>query len=153
MKSTVSLTLWILAALAAGIVGSLFPPGEWYAALDKPSWNPPNGVFAPVWTTLYVLMGIAAWLVWRRAGFAGARTALLLFGAQLALNALWSALFFGLQDPLAAFLELLVLWGVIVATLVRFWRMTPAAGALLIPYLCWVSFAGVLNFVIWRLNG
>lgn len=153
MKSTVSLTLWILAALAAGIVGSLFPPGEWYAALDKPSWNPPNGVFAPVWTTLYVLMGIAAWLVWRRAGFAGARTALLLFAAQLALNALWSALFFGLQNPLAAFLELLVLWGVIVATLVRFWRVTPAAGALLIPYVCWVSFAGVLNFVIWRLNG
>jgi len=133
-------------------VGSLFPPGAWYAALDKPSWNPPNAVFGPVWTTLYILMGIAAWLVWRRAGFAGARTALTLYGVQLALNALWSYLFFGMQSPLAAFLELTVLWGVIVATLVRFWRVSPAAGALLIPYLCWVSFAGVLNFVIWRLN-
>lgn len=144
--------LWVLAALAAGWIGSNFMPGEWYASLAKPSWNPPSSVFAPVWTTLYVLMGIAAWLVWREDGFSGARFALSLFIVQLVLNSLWSYLFFGLQRPAFAFVEIIVLWCAILATLVSFWRIRPGAGALLIPYLCWVSFASALNYQLWRLN-
>ncbi len=146
------LVLWVLGALAAGWIGSNFQPGEWYASLTKPSWSPPNTVFAPVWTILYVLMGVAAWLIWRKAGFSGARPALSLFVVQLVLNSLWSYLFFGLQKPMVAFIEIIVLWCVILATLVRFWEVRPSAGALLIPYLCWVSFASVLNYYLWRLN-
>ena len=110
-------------------------------------------MFGPVWTTLYVLMGISAWLVWKKKGFDGARTALLLFGVQLLLNALWSWLFFGLHAPGLAFVEMLLLWVVILATLLSFWKISPLAGSLLIPYLLWVSFAAVLNLQIWRLNG
>lgn len=146
------LVVWILASLAAGGIGSFFMPGAWYAALTKPAWTPPNAVFGPVWTTLYVLMGIAAWLVWRKAGFAGARTALVLFIVQLGLNALWSYLFFGLQQPMLAFFEIVVLWLVILLTVVHFWRATPPAAALLLPYLAWVGFAAALNFQLWRLN-
>jgi tryptophan-rich sensory protein len=146
------LILWILISLAAGWFGSMFSPGEWYAGLAKPSWNPPSWVFAPVWSTLYVLMGVAAWLVWRRAGFAGAPVALGLFAAQLVLNALWSYLFFGLHQPAVALVEIVVLWLVILATTTAFWRVSAPAGGLLLPYLCWVGFAGVLNFQLWRLN-
>ncbi len=142
----------MLVALAAGWIGSIFVPGEWYASLTKPTWNPPSAVFAPVWTVLYVLMGVAAWLVWREAGFSGARVALSLFVFQLVLNTLWSYLFFGLKNPMVAFLEIVVLWLAIVATVVGFWRVRTGAGALLVPYLCWVSFASVLNYTIWRLN-
>jgi len=151
-KNVLGLVLWVLAALAAGWIGSNFMPGEWYASLAKPSWNPPSSVFAPVWTTLYVLMGIAAWLVWREAGFSGARVALSLFAIQLLLNSLWSYLFFGLQKPMIAYIEIIVLWCAILATLVSFWRVRRSAGALLIPYLCWVSFAAALNYQLWRLN-
>jgi translocator protein len=144
--------LWVLAALAAGWFGSIFIPGDWYASLSKPAWNPPDVVFAPVWTVLYVLMGIAAWLVWREAGFSGARVGLSLFIFQLVLNALWSYLFFGLKSPMVAFIEIVVLWCAILGTLVAFWKVRPGAGALLIPYLCWVSFASALNYTLWRLN-
>ena len=150
--NVLGLVLWVLAALAAGWIGSNFTPGDWYASLVKPSWNPPSSVFAPVWTTLYVLMGIGAWLVWSRAGFSGARFALTLFLVQLGLNALWSYLFFGVQRPAFAFAEIVVLWCAILATMIGFWKIRPVAGALLIPYLGWVSFASVLNFVLWRLN-
>jgi tryptophan-rich sensory protein len=109
-------------------------------------------VFAPVWSALYLLMGVAAWLVWRRGGFAGAPVALGLFVFQLALNALWSYLFFGAHQPGFAFAEIVLLWLVILATMIGFWRITAAAGALMLPYLCWVSFAAALNFAIWRLN-
>ena len=151
-NTIIGLVLWVLVALAAGWIGSNFMPGEWYASLAKPSWNPPSSVFAPVWTILYVLMGVAAWLVWREAGFSGARVALSLFIIQLALNALWSYLFFGAQKPMVAFIEIIVLWFAILATLVSFWKVRPSAGALLIPYLCWVSFASALNYQLWRLN-
>ena len=151
-NNVVGLVLWVLGALAAGWIGSNFMPGEWYASLVKPSWNPPSSVFAPIWTTLYLLMGIAAWLVWREAGFSGARVALWLFLVQLALNSLWSYLFFGLQKPMIAFIEIIVLWCAILATLVTFWKIRPSAGALLIPYLCWVSVASALNYRLWRLN-
>lgn len=148
----IALILWIAVSMAAGLVGSRFLPGEWYAALAKPSWNPPSSVFAPVWSTLYVLMGIAAWQVWRKAGFSGAAGILGLFLAHLALNALWSYLFFGLQRPGLAFAEILVLWTAILILLVGFWRVSALAGLLLLPYLGWVAFAGVLNFQLWRLN-
>jgi tryptophan-rich sensory protein len=151
-KNIMGLVLWVLGALAAGWVGSNFMPGEWYAALTKPSWNPPSSVFAPVWTVLYVLMGVAAWLVWRQAGFSGGRVALSLFLVQLVLNSLWSYLFFGLQNPLLALIEIIVLWCAILATLVSFWRISSGAGALLTPYLAWVTFASALNYQLWRLN-
>jgi benzodiazapine receptor len=148
----VSLVLWIAISMAAGFVGSRFMPGEWYAALAKPSWNPPAAVFGPVWSTLYLLMGVAAWLVWRKAGFAGATLALSLFFIQLVLNSLWSYLFFGLHQPGWAFCELVVLWLVILATTIKFWQVSVPAGVLLLPYLGWVAFAGVLNWTLWRLN-
>jgi benzodiazapine receptor len=144
--------LWIVGALAAGWVGSRFMPGEWYASLAKPAWTPPNAVFGPVWTALYVLMGIAAWLVWREVGFSGAATALVLFIVQLGLNALWSYLFFGAHQPMIALFEIIVLWFVILFTLLAFWKVKPLAGALLLPYLCWVGFASGLNLQLWRLN-
>jgi benzodiazapine receptor len=147
-----ALVLWILAALAAGWVGSRFMPGEWYASLAKPTWTPPDAVFAPVWTALYVLMGIAAWMTWREAGFSGAAAPLVLFIVQLGLNALWSYLFFGAHRPMLAFFEIVVLWIVILLTLVGFWKVKPLAGALLVPYLCWVAFASALNLRLWRLN-
>jgi tryptophan-rich sensory protein len=130
----------------------MFRPGEWYKNLAKPWWTPPDWLFGPVWTLLYLFMGVAAWLVWRRGGFQEARGALALFLVQLLLNALWSWVFFGLQQPGWAFLELSLLWLAIAATLAAFWRLVPAAGWLLAPYLAWVSFAGVLNFALWHLN-
>jgi benzodiazapine receptor len=151
-SAVVGLVLWILASLAAGWVGSRFMPGAWYDALVKPAWTPPGAVFGPVWTVLYVLMGVAAWLVWREAGFSGAAGPLALFIVQLGLNALWSYLFFGARAPLPAFIDIVVLWTVILLTLVGFWRVRPLAGALLVPYLAWVSFASALNFQLWRLN-
>lgn len=145
---------FLVCTLAIGFAGGRITtpniPG-WYAGLIKPSFNPPNGVFMPVWTTLYVLMAVAAWRVWGKTGLR-----LRLHGpwlAQLALNFAWSFIFFGLHAPLPALLELGVLWVAILVTMVAFGRIDRLAGWLLIPYLCWVSFAGVLNFWIWQLNG
>lgn len=149
MRSWIMLAVWILASLSAGFIGSRFPPGEWYQSLEKPAYNPPSWLFGPVWTLLYVLMGIAAWLVWREGGLS---PALYVFIAQLALNALWSYLFFGINNPGLAFAEITVLWVLILLTTVLFWRIRTAAGALLLPYLSWVGFASVLNFSLWRLN-
>lgn len=130
----------------------MFIPGEWYASLQKPSWNPPGWVFGPVWTALYTMMAVAAWLVWKRGGFSAQRRARALFCAQLILNAAWTPLFFGLQQPGLAFAEIVVLWLAIAATLVAFHRVSRAAAWLLAPYLAWVSFAAALNFTLWRLN-
>jgi tryptophan-rich sensory protein len=143
------LAVWILVSLSAGFIGSRFPPGEWYQSLEKPAFNPPSWVFGPVWTVLYVLMGIAAWLVWREGGFP---PVLYVFIAQLALNALWSYLFFGINSPGPAFAEIVVLWILILLTTILFWRIRTAAGVLLLPYLAWVGFASVLNFSLWRMN-
>ncbi len=145
---------WMLLTLATGALGAIASvnAATFYAQLVRPAWAPPAWLFGPVWTTLYVLMGIAAWLVWRRGGFAGARGALVLFLAQLAANALGSWLFFQWHLGAAAFAEVLLLWALIVATLVSFRRHSPVAGLLLLPYLAWVSFASVLNFACWRLN-
>lgn len=124
----------------------------WYATLEKPSWNPPNWVFGPVWTCLYIAMAIAAWLVWREKGIVNARTPLLLFVAQLILNAAWSFLFFGLRNPGLAFVDVVLLWLAILATLLTFGKISAWAAALLVPYLAWVSFATVLNWTLWRMN-
>jgi tryptophan-rich sensory protein len=140
---------------AAGIGGAVTTPkiATWYATLTKPSWNPPNWIFGPVWTTLYICMAVAAWLVWRQDGFSGATLPLILFGVQLTLNVLWSCIFFGLEKPGLAFVEVLFLWTAIAATMILFWQRSSAAGILFVPYLAWVSFASFLNLVVWRLNG
>jgi tryptophan-rich sensory protein len=137
----------------AGIIGSFFTASSvstWYAALNKPSFNPPSWVFGPVWITLYTLMGISLYLVWR----SGSRDWVVLgvFGFQLVLNALWSILFFGMQSPGIAFAEIIVLLLSILLTMVLFFTVSRTASYLLIPYALWVSFAAVLNFAIWRLN-
>ena len=140
---------------AAGIGGAVTTPkiDNWYATLVKPGWNPPNWIFGPVWSVLYLGMAIAAWLVWRQDGLAGAVGSLTLFGLQLVMNLAWSCLFFGLQSPGAAFAEVVLLWAAIAATMAAFWFRSTVAGLLFVPYLAWVSFAAVLNFAIWRLNG
>ena len=122
---------------------------SWYPTLVKPAWNPPGWVFGPVWTALYAMMAVAAWWVWRQAGWGGA---LALFGMQLALNAAWSPLFFGLRRIDLALADIVFLWAAIVATTVAFWKVTPVAGWLFVPYLLWVTFAAALNFALWMLN-
>jgi len=151
-RNALGLVGWFVASLAAGWIGSRFTPGAWYKALARPTWTPPSAVFAPVWTVLYVLMAVAAWLVWRRAGFTGARMALWLFIVQLVLNALWSYLFFGAHRADLAFFEIVVLWAVILITVVLFWREVQLAGLLMLPYLAWVGFASFLNFALWQMN-
>jgi tryptophan-rich sensory protein len=137
---------------SAASMGALFPPGDWYAGLNKPSWNPPGWVFGPVWSALYAMMAVAAWLIWQRGGFGAQRRALMRFIIQLALNAAWTPLFFGWHLPAIAFGEMLLLWAAIAATLRAFFQINRLAGWLLAPYLAWVSFAAALNFTIWRLN-
>ena len=151
-KSILGLLGWLGITFAAAWAGSRFMPGAWYAALAKPAWNPPNAIFAPVWSVLYGLMAVAAWLVWRRAGFSGAGAALGLFAVQLILNALWSYLFFGRHQPGLAFGDIVVLWVAILSVVLLFWRVDRVAGSLLLPYLAWVGFAAYLNFTLWRLN-
>lgn len=125
----------------------------WYPTLVKPSFNPPAWVFGPVWTLLYLMMGVAAFLVWRRGTDAeGVRIALAVFAIQLILNGLWSLLFFGLRSPGLALVDIALLWVAIGAAVWLFWRVVPAAGLLLLPYWAWVSFATVLNGSIWSLN-
>lgn len=145
----------ILSELAGGI-GAIFTQqsvSSWYSALNKPAFAPPNYLFAPVWTLLYLLMGIAVWLVWRKGLMTKeAKIAFGLFWFQLVLNALWSYLFFGLQNPLAGLVEIIFLWGAILATIIYFFKISTTAGALMVPYLAWVTFAALLNFFIWRLN-
>ncbi|MCX6981866.1 MAG: tryptophan-rich sensory protein [Verrucomicrobia bacterium] len=151
-KMILGLCGWLLLCFAAASPGAVFMPGEWFAALKKPSWNPPSWVFGPVWTALYAMMAAAAWLVWQRGGWKEQRKPLLIFLAQLALNAVWTPLFFGLHRPGVAFAEIVLLWLAIVATLVAFRPVNRTAAWLLVPYLAWVSFAAVLNGTLWRLN-
>jgi benzodiazapine receptor len=152
MRSLSGLVGWIVLSLSAGFIGSRFPVDGWYIALEKPPFNPPGFVFAPVWTALYVCMGIAAWLVWKSRGLSGAPVALGLFVGQLALNALWSYLFFGAHKPMFALIDIAALWVLIFATMLAFWKIRIPSGVLMMPCLAWVSFASVLNFSIWRLN-
>jgi len=145
----------ILIAQGAGAIGSVFTRSSvstWFTTLAKPAWNPPSWLFAPVWITLYALMGVASYLVWEQKDVPGAKMALYFYGAQLALNALWSIIFFGLKNPGFAFAEILILLILIIITTVLFWRINAWAGILMIPYILWVSFATFLNYNIWQLN-
>jgi tryptophan-rich sensory protein len=153
-KRITGLFAWLAISFTAAAIGGAasIRAGSFYMQLVRPDWAPRPDVFGPVWTILYALMGIAAWLVWRAEGFRAARTALGLFLVQLVLNALWSWLFFGWHLGALAFADIVLLWVLIVATLVAFWRIRALAGALLIPYLLWVSFASMLNYSVWQLN-
>ncbi len=148
------LIIWLLLTFIAAGLGAWasIEAGSFYQQLERPSWAPPGSVFSPVWTTLFVLMAIAAWQVWRVDGVVGARTALLLYLVQLVFNVLWSWLFFGWQLGGWALVEVILLWGLILATLIAFWRTSRLAGMLLVPYLLWVGFAIALNFSVWQLN-
>lgn len=147
---------FIVACQLAGIIGSLFTYEAiptWYATLNRPGIAPPNYVFAPVWTTLYTLMGIAAYLVWKKGWKKKeVKTALYTFGAQLALNTVWSIIFFGWKDLLLALAEILVLWAAIFVTIQQFWKLDKRAAYMMMPYLLWVSFATILNYSFWVLN-
>ena len=148
------LIAWLAVCFAAAAIGAVasIQAASFYAQLVRPEWAPPAAWFGPVWTALYTLMGVAAWLVWRVGGFRAARMALTVFLVQLALNALWSWLFFRWKLGALAFAEIVLLWLLIVATIVGFWRIRKAAGALLVPYLLWVGFATALSYSVWRLN-
>ena len=149
---TVALFAWLVFCLSASATAVFLSTGGWFAKLHKPSWNPPSWVFGPVWTLLYILMAIAAWLVWRQGGWKSQRLALGAFLLQWLLNALWTPLFFGMHQLGLAFGEIILLWLVLALTAILFWQVKKSAGWLLLPYLAWVSFAAALNFSIWRLN-
>ncbi|OGO10492.1 MAG: hypothetical protein A2Z66_00910 [Chloroflexi bacterium RBG_13_66_10] len=151
-RDIIGAIVWLAVTFGAAFVGSRFLPDAWYASLRKPRWNPPNWIFAPVWTLLYILMAVAAWMVWRQLGIRGALLPLGLFIIQLALNTAWTWLFFGKHRPGAALIDIAVLWLVLIAMIVVFWGLYPVAGQLLIPYLVWVTFASILNLTIYRLN-
>ena len=153
-RELLGLAAWLLVCFAAAAAGGAASAraGAFYAQLDRPAWAPPSWLFGPVWTLLYLMMAVAAWLVWRERGFAGARGALTLFLVQLALNALWTWLFFAWRLGALAFAEILLLWALIAATAVLFWRLRPVAGVLLVPYLVWVTFASALTLAVWRAN-
>lgn len=154
MRQWLGLIAWLLVSLATGATGALATANarEFYAGLVRPAWAPPGWLFGPVWTTLYLLMGVAAWLVWRRAGWAGAAGALVLFLAQLVANAAWSWIFFAWHRGALAFAEILLLLALIVATMVAFARVHRLAAVLLVPYLAWVGFAAAPTYAVWRAN-
>lgn len=149
-----SLLLSLGVTFLAAAVGAVPSAGarDFYGVLTKPAWAPSPGVFGPVWTVLYILMAVAAWLVWRREGPAAARVPLALYGIQLALNALWTWLFFRWRLGGWALAEIIVLWLVLLLTVFRFWRVRAAAGALLLPYWAWVTFATALTAATWQRN-
>jgi len=153
-KQILGLVGWLAITSIAAAVGTLasVQAASFYGELVRPSWAPPATWFGPVWSVLYVLMAVAAWLVWRVPPVNRTRTPLMLFLAQLAVNALWSWLFFPWRLGGVAFADIVILLALIVATLLSFWRVTPLAGALLLPYLCWVSFATALNWSVWQNN-
>jgi benzodiazapine receptor len=152
----VALAAFVALTFSAAGIASAFTARSvrtWYPTLRKPPGNPPSAYFGPVWTVLYLLMTIAAWNVWRvSGGWDGASTAITVFLIQLALNAAWSAIFFGLRSPALALAEIILLWAAILATTILFWRISTFSGALLVPYVGWVAYAAYLNAGIWHLN-
>lgn len=154
MNKWIKLAACIGICLAIGIIGSVFTMSSipiWYESLKKPSFAPPNWAFGPVWTTLYILMGISLYLVLKKE-VKNVKTQLIIFGVQLTLNVIWSFLFFGLQNPFYAFIEIILLWIAILFTSISFYRISKKASMLLIPYIVWVSFASILNYYVWILN-
>lgn len=153
-KDILGLVGWLAVTFAASAIGAAasIEAQSFYGGLIQPSWAPPPSVFGPVWTILYAMMAISAWQVWRSGGISANRTAFVLFFVQLALNAVWSWLFFAWSYGALAFAEVVLLWVFIAATLIAFWRVSRLAGLLLVPYLLWVSFASALNYSLWQLN-
>jgi len=153
-QQVLGLAAWLASSFVTGAIGAVASASaaSFYGELLQPSWAPPAWLFGPVWSVLYVLMGIAAWLVWREYGFRGAPTALKLYVAQLIANALWTWIFFVWHQGLLSLLEILVLWFLIAGTILSFWRLHRLAALLLVPYLAWVSFATALTASLWRLN-
>lgn len=153
-KQALGLAGWLLASFVVGGVGSVasINAAGFYGELTQPSWAPPAWLFGPVWSVLFVLMGVSAWLVWREHGVRGAGAALKLYAAQLVANALWSWLFFAWRQGGLALAEIAVLWLLILGTILLFWPLHRLAALLLVPYLAWVSFAAALNLALWRLN-
>jgi tryptophan-rich sensory protein len=153
-NTILALVGFILLCLLVGFTGAFLTAESvrgWYLTINKPTWTPPNYLFAPVWTTLYFMMGSAVWLVWRERHSTIA-IPLALFFIQLFFNLIWSGLFFTLQSPILGLVDISILWLLITATIVSFWRVKPLAGLLLVPYLLWVSYATALNFAIWQMN-
>ena len=156
MKSIARLIISIVVCQLAGVIGSVFTAPSitaWYSGLNKPFFTPPNWLFAPVWITLYLLMGIALFLIWNKGlGRKNVKASINMFAIQLALNIVWSLIFFGIRMPLYAFIEIILLWIAIAATILLFWRIDRRAGAILVPYIVWVTIASALNLFIWILN-
>ena len=154
IRQVYGLAGWLLVTGIAAVVGSMASrrSEDFYGQLVQPSWAPPPEVFGPVWTVLYALMALAAWLVWRQGGFTYARGALTLYLVQLAVNALWSWLFFAWRMGAPALLDIALMWVLVVATMAVFRRHSRPAALLLLPYLAWISFAAVLNLRLWQLN-
>ena len=139
----------------AGIIGTFFTVNSistWYASLNKPSFNPPGWIFGPVWITLYILMGISFYLIWMKKDNCNFKLLSSLFLIQLILNSLWTIIFFGLHSPFYAFIEIIILWIMILLCIILFYKISKISSYLLIPYLLWVSFASILNFFLWKLN-
>lgn len=153
-QQALGLAGWLAASFVTGGIGAVASASaaSFYGGLAQPSWAPPAWVFGPVWTVLYILMGVAAWLVWREHGFRGAAVALRLYVAQLVANALWTWIFFAWHQGALSLAEIVVLWLLIAGTILAFWRLHRLAALLLVPYLAWVSFATALTFSLWRLN-
>ncbi len=155
MKNITELIISIVICEAIGLIGSVFTTpsiGSWYADLQKPGFTPPNWVFAPVWTTLFLLMGISLYFLVEKGIGKDVRTGLVVFGVQLALNLIWSILFFGLHKIFLSLIEIVVLWIAILATIIWFWKVRKISAYLLIPYIVWVTVAALLNYYIWLLN-
>jgi tryptophan-rich sensory protein len=155
MKNILKLIASVVLSQAAGVIGSLFTVQNiptWYSGLNKPSFNPPNYIFGPVWITLYFIIGIAFYLVWKKSNTQNIKIPVVLFISQLVLNVLWSILFFGLKNPELGFMEIIILWIFIVLCIIKFYPVSKISSWLMFPYLLWVSFASVLNFKIWMLN-
>ncbi|MGD9867779.1 MAG: TspO/MBR family protein [Hyphomicrobiales bacterium] len=144
-----SLVMFLALCAGAAASGLIFRPGEWYRSLDKPSWTPPDWLFGPVWTLLYVMIAVAGWIIWSNARTSPAMT---VWFVQLGLNAIWSWLFFGLHRPGLALVGLVLLWLAAAFFALLVWPFQPVACALFIPYLLWVAYAGALNVSIWRRN-
>ena len=151
-RPVVALLLCLLLVFAIASLGAIAPPGEWYAGLRKPWFNPPSWVFGPAWTVLYIMIAVATWLLWRAPASTQRTRALQLNGVQLLLNAAWTPLFFALKLPGVAFVEIVLMWGFILATIVAAWSVRRVAAWLLVPYLAWVTFAATLNGCLWWLN-
>ena len=150
-----ALIVIIILCFSVAALGSIFTNKSlkiWYTTIKKPSWNPPNKIFGPVWSALYLMMAVAGWLVWERSLSKNINVPMALFFIQLGLNVLWSVVFFGLCSPGWAFVEVIILWVFIILTMISFWAIHWLAGVLFLPYFLWVSFAAFLNYTIWKLN-